>query len=1003
MTSVEPPLYVPSNEEHQIVSSHFIGPKGENMDIMAKAVQYILDMQKNHRLSYHQEDPVFITEDIRGSSAFKDAQAHLESSLAQLTQLLTEHSIPFFSPRYSAHMCMENSMPAILGYVATVLYNPNNVAFEASPFTTILEIEVGKQMSEMLGYNTSTDTKEGPVAWGHIACDGSVANLETIWATRNLKYYPLSLRDAMAPGAPLEFVADTFEVTTCTGETKLLSKLELWDLFNLKSSTILDIPGRLCSQYGLSPTRLDDVMKEYIIQTVSRGPVDAAWNIDQPPQVLVAATKHYSWPKATAVSGIGSLNAVNVPVDIEARLDPGALRAILEDNFQNKRPVYCVVAVMGTTEEGAVDPLGEILRIRSEYEERGMTFHVHADAAWGGYFASMIRPAPKGAPAPRGKPSGYVPHVALRQSTADELRNLAMADSITIDPHKAGYVPYPAGGLCYRDGRIRYLLSYTAPYLHQGSTDSIGTYGIEGSKPGASASAAWMNHEVVGLHQNGLGTLLGEASFTCRRFASHWVSMSTDKTNHIVKCLNLLPSEKESNPDPAKIEEEKQYIRDHIIGKSNADIAADEQAMLLLNQLGSDLNINAFTCNFRYSDGRVNEDIEEANYLNRRIFERLSVTDPDEDPRDTSFYLTSTVFAQNDYGKCVSNFKERLGLKGDQDLFVLRNVVMSPFSTDGDFIQNLADIFTKVLEEEIENVRKRNEQLQDTHTFFVMGNDKIYLDYLPTFHKAAGRYQFLASADLPSEVMAKYKEARQSNPTVPILLRNVNPSALMDMVDQKQFDAIISYDGGNNFTNESFVVNNIERLKQRSLNNSAQNSDYPATYSPFYLFGSSKEPHIDHMLLVHPNAQFAASGVQLDLNPPLGEDKYKSGVILFLENVREALMQPFPAQTDLGPNFFFQSGKQFNVSVYEDIFVNDGDKPIDLGMLEGKAIASGTLTLPDYLYVDTEKLNEENLVEPVPFRYSGQLMRLETKDGWASKVDSRLGTTAAVGASAGES
>ncbi|EEB94221.1 hypothetical protein MPER_07003, partial [Moniliophthora perniciosa FA553] len=303
---------------------------------------------------------------------------------------------------------------------------------------------------------------------------------------------------------------------------------------------------------------------------------------------------------------------------------------------------------------------------------------------------------------------------------------------------------------------------------------------------------------------------------------------------------------------------------------------------------------------------------------------------------------------------------------------------MSPFSTDGCFVQDLAGIFTNVLEEEIENVRKCNEQLQDTHTFFVMGNDKIYLDYLPTFHKAAGRYQLLTSADLPPEVMAKYKEARQSNPNVPILLRNAKPGALMDMVDQKQFDATISYDGGNQFTYESFVVKNIERVKQRSLHNSAQNPDYPATYSPFYLFRSSKEPHIDHMLLAHPNAQFS-----------------KSGVFFFLDSVREAIMQPFLAQKDLGSNFFFQSGKQFNVFAYEDVFVNDSDKPIDLDTLKGKAITSGTMTLSNYLYVDTEKLNHENLVEPVPFRYSGHLMRLETKDAWASKVDSRLGTTAA--------
>ena len=71
-------------------------------------------------------------------------------------------------------------MPAILGWILTVLYNPNNVAFEASPITTILELEVGMQMAGMLGYNTVA--KEGePLSWGHVACDGTVANLESIW------------------------------------------------------------------------------------------------------------------------------------------------------------------------------------------------------------------------------------------------------------------------------------------------------------------------------------------------------------------------------------------------------------------------------------------------------------------------------------------------------------------------------------------------------------------------------------------------------------------------------------------------------------------------------------------------------------------------------------------------------------------------------------------------------------------------------------------------------
>jgi glutamate/tyrosine decarboxylase-like PLP-dependent enzyme len=74
-----------------------------------------------------------------------------------------------------------------------------------------------------------------------------------------------------------------------------------------------------------------------------------------------------------------------------------------------------------------------------------------------------------------------VPSVTLRKSTVDQFQALKDIDSITIDPHKAGYIPYPAGGLCCRDGRMRFLLTWTAPYLHQGKGgESIGIYRIEG-------------------------------------------------------------------------------------------------------------------------------------------------------------------------------------------------------------------------------------------------------------------------------------------------------------------------------------------------------------------------------------------------------------------------------------------------------------------------------------------------------------------------------------------
>ena len=166
-------------------------------------------------------------------------------------------------------------------------------------------------------------------------------------------------------------------------------------------------------------------------------------------------------------------------MDSDARIDIEKLDDLLHERLEKKQAVYGVVAVIGSTEEGAVDPLDEVIELRNKYSELGMTFVVHADAAWGGYFASMIRDPP---PILRG-PIGdeYVPSITMRDYCVKQFDALKNADSITVDPHKAGYIPYPAGGLCYQDGRMRYLLTWTAPYLHDDTKgESVGIYGIEG-------------------------------------------------------------------------------------------------------------------------------------------------------------------------------------------------------------------------------------------------------------------------------------------------------------------------------------------------------------------------------------------------------------------------------------------------------------------------------------------------------------------------------------------
>jgi glutamate/tyrosine decarboxylase-like PLP-dependent enzyme len=183
------------------------------------------------------------------------------------------------------------------------------------------------------------------------------------------------------------------------------------------------------------------------------------------------------------VAGIGSENMFGVQVDAEARVDLVDLVCKLEQCLREERAVYAVVAVIGSTEEGAVDRLSEILRIRKRFQKRGLSFLVHADAAWGGYFASMLPRELRRQEDPlKGMPSdqGFVPDLGLKVETQEDLLAMKYADSITIDPHKAGYIPYPAGALAYRGERMRSLVTWTSPYIGRGSLTNIGIYGVEG-------------------------------------------------------------------------------------------------------------------------------------------------------------------------------------------------------------------------------------------------------------------------------------------------------------------------------------------------------------------------------------------------------------------------------------------------------------------------------------------------------------------------------------------
>jgi hypothetical protein len=177
--------------------------------------------------------------------------------------------------------------------------------------------------------------------------------------------------------------------------------------------------------------------------------------------------------------------------------------------------------------------------------------------------------------------------------------------------------------------------------------------------------------------------------------------MSLDHPNLVVVPFRMLPSEMDPDTSAKKVNEERRYIRDTLLKHTREALAKDTKACALMRQMGSDLVVNSFACNFRV-DGVINQDVSEANSLNSRIYDRLSLKKMTEKLESKKAIIMSSVLSQQGYGACLSKFKERLGLRGQEDLVILVNVSMSPFTSNSNFEQVLAEAFREVAEEEVE-------------------------------------------------------------------------------------------------------------------------------------------------------------------------------------------------------------------------------------------------------------------------------------------------------------
>ena len=201
-------------------------------------------------------------------------------------------------------------------------------------------------------------------------------------------------------------------------------------------------------------------------------------------RILASSQAHYTHQRISDVLG---LQFSAVPIDGFGRMQVGAIEQLLKQG-----DVGTIVATIGNTGLGAVDPLDDILALAEKYNAR-----VHADAAYGGYFG-------------------------LCSELDDDVRRhydrLADVDSIVVDPHKHGLQPYGCGCVLFRDPSVGQIYKHDSPYTYFSSAElHLGEISLECSRPGAAAVALWATQKYLPLEKGGQFSLWLDNSLLAAR------------------------------------------------------------------------------------------------------------------------------------------------------------------------------------------------------------------------------------------------------------------------------------------------------------------------------------------------------------------------------------------------------------------------------------------------------------------------------------------------------
>ncbi|MCW8878539.1 MAG: pyridoxal-dependent decarboxylase [Kangiellaceae bacterium] len=520
-----------SHRDDSFLSSLFVGAHGENRKLLTQLLSEFLGEHFNWRQDFHSEDESIVSPKTQSTEEFEKVIEKTRYELHSLTEKL-KHSAPIYNPRYLGHMASDLMLPALLAQLVTTLYNPNNSLSDIGETTIQMELDVGNQFAKLFGFNTDPDIS--PCAWGHVTSGGSDANYEALWNYRAVKYYPVALVEALNK---MSIKVKLKEKEASEFNIKDPLDYSPWELVNLNIDQVLNLRAvifsRIEKELGIEILKkFYRMVEENRLETIGPAQFFAEHYKCHQPVVLVPATAYRFWQKAMRLLGFGSASLVEIPVDRHMRMDTNELKRILERLTQQNIPVLAVVGVLGTRNFGSVDPIHEIVKLKDSFTQQGMCFYIHADASSGGYLKSLFVDV-KGNTLAR-------ENILSNQSefpskpVYDSFCSLSQVDSITVAPHTLGYLPQGIGVFVARNREIVKLLNPSERNLveNKDALDllQLGRYILDGSKPGANVTAAYVTHKVVPLTANAFGKVMSLGITNCEKFYHQIQKLSEDRS-----------------------------------------------------------------------------------------------------------------------------------------------------------------------------------------------------------------------------------------------------------------------------------------------------------------------------------------------------------------------------------------------------------------------------------------------------------------------------------------